>query len=104
MDLSTAILSFFLCGSLLRASLCCCCWCWCWWCLIGVQYVDKVLDIENGARCFVLGIIYVDNPLKPSILDEVNQEVRLSLLFSLGLGMISYGWLFWGCAAGWDRK
>jgi hypothetical protein len=43
--------------------------------------VEKVLDVENGARCFVVGIVYVDNPLKPSILDEVNQEVSSLLLF-----------------------
>ena len=43
--------------------------------VVGVKYVDKVLDVGLEERCFILGMVYVENPLKPSILNELSQEV-----------------------------
>ena len=37
--------------------------------------VDRVLDVRQGALCWVTGTIYMDLPLKPNILDDVAEDV-----------------------------
>ena len=34
--------------------------------------VNKILNVKNGERCALIGTLYKDMKLKPSILDEVN--------------------------------
>jgi DNA polymerase delta subunit 2 len=35
------------------------------------RHVGKVLDVAVGERCYVVGTVYADMPLKPNILDEI---------------------------------
>jgi DNA polymerase delta subunit 2 len=37
--------------------------------------VDRVLDIRQGELCWVAGTVYMDMPLKPSILEDVSKDV-----------------------------
>lgn len=37
--------------------------------------VDRVLDVRQGALCWVTGTVYMDLPLKPNILDDVAKDV-----------------------------
>ena len=47
----------------------------------SVPIVNKILNVKNGERCVLVGTLYKDMKLKPSILDEVNaREVSISFL------------------------
>eukprot|EP00051_Salpingoeca_urceolata_P020268 m.302657 g.302657 ORF g.302657 m.302657 type:complete len:269 (-) comp19581_c0_seq1:2598-3404(-) len=35
------------------------------------KYVDSILEMKRGERCFVLGTVYKDMALKPCILDDI---------------------------------
>lgn len=37
--------------------------------------VERVLDVRQGELCWVAGTVYMDMPLKPSILDDVSKDV-----------------------------
>jgi len=37
--------------------------------------VDRVLDVRQGELCWVAGTVYMDLPLKPSIMDDVSKDV-----------------------------
>jgi DNA polymerase delta subunit 2 len=37
--------------------------------------VDRVLDVRQGELCWVIGTIFMDMKLKPSILDDLEKEV-----------------------------
>ena len=37
--------------------------------------VDRVLDVRQGALCWITGTVYMDLPLKPNILDDVAKDV-----------------------------
>ncbi|KAJ3298000.1 hypothetical protein HK104_011295 [Borealophlyctis nickersoniae] len=37
-------------------------------------HIPRVLDVQPGEVCYVVGTLYKDMPLKPNILDEVTQE------------------------------
>lgn len=37
--------------------------------------VHRVLDVRQGALCYVTGTVYMDMPLKPNILDDVSKDV-----------------------------
>lgn len=39
-----------------------------------------VLELEEGKECIVVGTLYKQMKLKPSILDEYSKEVELSLM------------------------
>ena len=41
-------------------------------------FVDKLLDVEAGRACIVVGTVYMEMALKPNILEEVASEVRLA--------------------------
>ena len=43
-------------------------------------YVDKLLDVEAGQVCIVVGTVYMDMPAKPNILDEVANDVRMLVM------------------------
>ena len=36
--------------------------------------VDRVLDVRQGNLCWVVGTIYMDMPLKPSVMDDIGKE------------------------------
>lgn len=37
--------------------------------------VDRVLDVRQGHLCWVAGTVYMDMPLKPSVLEDVSNDV-----------------------------
>ncbi|KAJ5791565.1 uncharacterized protein N7518_008576 [Penicillium psychrosexuale] len=39
-----------------------------------VRRVDRVLDVRQGELCWVAGTVYMHLPMKPNILDDLNQE------------------------------
>lgn len=46
--------------------------------------MKRLLEIENGKLCYVLGTLYVDMPLKPNVLEDLARDVRRTLsLYSL---------------------
>ncbi|TPX07130.1 uncharacterized protein E0L32_010931 [Thyridium curvatum] len=40
--------------------------------------VERVLDVRQGELCWVAGTVYMDMPLKPSILDDVSKDRWIS--------------------------
>jgi DNA polymerase delta subunit 2 len=36
--------------------------------------VDRVLDVRQGQLCWVIGTVFMDMPLKPSVLDDLTKE------------------------------
>lgn len=40
------------------------------------QHVKRVLDVENGNLCYIIGTVYMDMPLKPNVLEDLAREVR----------------------------
>jgi DNA polymerase delta subunit 2 len=38
------------------------------------QRVPRVLDVRQGQLCWVIGTVYMDLPLKPSILEDISKE------------------------------
>jgi DNA polymerase delta subunit 2 len=42
----------------------------------AVKKVDRVLDVRQGELCWVTGTVYMEMPLKPSILEDVSKDVR----------------------------
>jgi DNA polymerase delta subunit 2 len=40
-----------------------------------VKRVDRVLDVRQGELCWVAGTVYMDMPLKPSILEDISKDV-----------------------------
>ncbi len=42
-----------------------------------VKKVERVLDVRQGDLCWVAGTVYMDMPLKPNVLDDVSQDVRM---------------------------
>ncbi|GAB5589849.1 DNA polymerase delta small subunit Cdc1 [Umbelopsis nana] len=38
------------------------------------EYVSKVLDIQAGKLCYIVGTVYMDMPLKPNILEDITKE------------------------------
>ncbi len=42
----------------------------------GATYVNRILDVKKGVLSYVVGTVYMDMPLKPSILDDIAKDVR----------------------------
>lgn len=42
--------------------------------------MDRVLDVRQGALCWVTGTVYMDLPLKPNILDDVAKDVSCKMI------------------------
>ncbi|KAM0753286.1 hypothetical protein T439DRAFT_378985 [Meredithblackwellia eburnea MCA 4105] len=38
------------------------------------QHVKRVLDVENGQLCFIVGTVYMDMPLKPNVIEDLARE------------------------------
>lgn len=39
-------------------------------------YVPRVLDVQKGMLCYIVGTVYMDMPLKPNVLVDIGKEVR----------------------------
>ena len=39
------------------------------------QLVKRVLDVERGKLCYVVGTVYTDMPLKPNVIEDLAREV-----------------------------
>jgi hypothetical protein len=51
-------------------------------------FVPRVLDVQKGQLCYVVGTVYMDMPLKPNILDDIARDVRPSHLYIQSPGFI----------------
>jgi hypothetical protein len=51
-------------------------------------HVDRVLDVRQGALCWIIGTVYMEMGLKPNILDDISKEVRCNP--NLPLAMSTY--------------
>jgi DNA polymerase delta subunit 2 len=40
------------------------------------KLVDRVLDVQQGQLCYILGTVYMDMPLKPNVLEDITKDVR----------------------------
>ncbi|KAI0831069.1 DNA polymerase alpha/epsilon subunit B-domain-containing protein [Trametes gibbosa] len=40
-------------------------------------FVPRVLDVEKGQLCFIIGTVYMDMPLKPNVLEDVARDRSL---------------------------
>ncbi|GAA5914516.1 hypothetical protein JCM5296_003057 [Sporobolomyces johnsonii] len=38
------------------------------------QHVKRLLEVENGKLCYVIGTVYVDMPLKPNVLEDLARD------------------------------
>lgn len=52
------------------------------------KYVSKVLDIQAGMFCYIVGTVYMDMPLKPNILEDITKEVKFKGLLMAGSASI----------------
>jgi DNA polymerase delta subunit 2 len=41
-------------------------------------HVPRVLDVQKGKLCYIVGTVYMDMPLKPNVLVDLGKEVRFS--------------------------
>lgn len=41
------------------------------------MFVPRVLDIEKGRLCFIIGTVYMDMPLKPNVLEDIARDVSV---------------------------
>ncbi|GAA5836017.1 hypothetical protein JCM3766R1_005130 [Sporobolomyces carnicolor] len=42
------------------------------------RHVKRLLEIENGKLCYVLGTLYVDMPLKPNVLEDLARDHHIT--------------------------
>lgn len=40
--------------------------------------MPRVLEVEKGKLCFIIGTVYMDMPLKPNVLDDIARDVSPS--------------------------
>lgn len=45
------------------------------------QHVKRVLDVESGKVCFIVGTVYMDMVLKPNVLEDLAREVNSPIFF-----------------------
>ena len=38
-------------------------------------FVPRVLDVEKGQLCFIVGTVYMEMPLKPNVLEDIARDV-----------------------------
>ncbi len=43
-------------------------------CTDKAPHVERILEVEPGRLCCIIGTVFVDMPLKPTILDEIGQD------------------------------
>ena len=46
-------------------------------------FVPRVLDVEKGKLCFVIGTVYMEMPLKPNVLEDIARDVSARLMFTV---------------------
>lgn len=37
--------------------------------------MQRVLDVERGELCYIVGTVYMDMPLKPNVLEDLANDV-----------------------------
>jgi hypothetical protein len=42
-----------------------------------VKVCEQILDLEDGQRVVIIGTVFKDMPLRPSVLDEFRDEATL---------------------------
>ncbi|GAA5941362.1 hypothetical protein JCM3775_001554 [Rhodotorula graminis] len=42
------------------------------------QHVKRLLEVENGKLCYVVGTVYVDMPLKPNVLEDLARDHHIT--------------------------
>ncbi|GAA5896256.1 DNA-directed DNA polymerase delta subunit POL31 [Sporobolomyces salmoneus] len=42
------------------------------------KHVKRLLEVENGKLCYVLGTLYVDMPLKPNVLEDLARDHHIT--------------------------
>ncbi|BGP21411.1 DNA polymerase delta subunit 2 [Rhodotorula toruloides] len=42
------------------------------------QHVRRLLEVENGKLCYVVGTVYVDMPLKPNVLEDLARDHHIT--------------------------
>lgn len=45
------------------------------------KLVKRMLDVENGKLCYIIGTVYMDMTLKPNVLEDLAREVSLRRSF-----------------------
>jgi DNA polymerase delta subunit 2 len=40
------------------------------------ELVPRVLDVEKGQLCYIIGTVYMDMPLKPNVMEDIARDVR----------------------------
>lgn len=45
--------------------------------MLGFRHVERVLDVEQSERCWLIGTIYMDLEKKPNVLKELAVDVRI---------------------------
>jgi DNA polymerase delta subunit 2 len=51
--------------------------------------VPRVLEVEKGKLCYVVGTVYMDMPLKPNVMIDIARDVR-TLTYILGEVAITF--------------
>ena len=41
--------------------------------------IPRVLEVEKGRLCYVVGTVYMDMPLKPNVIEDIARDVRSRL-------------------------
>ena len=63
-------------------------------------FVPRVLDVEKGKLCFVIGTVYLEMPLKPNVLEDIARDVSAGLMFTVSpTGVTTYFSAFDSCSA-----
>jgi DNA polymerase delta subunit 2 len=37
--------------------------------------VERVLEVETGQLCYIVGTVYMDMPMKPNIIEDIARDV-----------------------------
>ena len=40
-------------------------------------YVERVLEVNKGELCYIIGTIYMEMPLKPNVMDDIASDVSI---------------------------
>lgn len=38
-------------------------------------YIERVLEVNRGELCYIIGTIYMEMPLKPNVMDDIASDV-----------------------------
>lgn len=45
--------------------------------------VERVLEVETGQLCYIVGTVYMDMPMKPNIIEDIARDVGFCLYRTL---------------------